>query len=62
VRRLTALTASLVLGLLAACGDDAPTDEQQVRETLSGNLCRCTGYGTIVEAVLAASVRMKGDS
>ena len=36
--------------------------EQQVRETLSGNLCRCTGYGTIVEAVLAASVRMKGDS
>ena len=36
--------------------------EQQVRETLSGNLCRCTGYGSIVEAVLAASVRMKGDS
>ncbi len=25
--------------------------EEEVREYLSGNLCRCTGYGTIVEAV-----------
>lgn len=41
--------------LLAA--NPLPTEEE-VRETLSGNLCRCTGYGSIVEAVLAASVRM----
>jgi len=32
-----------------------PTAEQ-VREGLAGNLCRCGGYGRIVEAVLAASV------
>ena len=31
-----------------------PTEEE-VREALSGNLCRCTGYIKIVEAVLAAS-------
>jgi carbon-monoxide dehydrogenase small subunit len=31
----------------------APTEEQ-VREALSGNLCRCTGYTKIVAAVLAA--------
>jgi carbon-monoxide dehydrogenase small subunit len=28
----------------------------QVREAIAGNLCRCTGYETIVQAVLAASV------
>ena len=29
--------------------------EQEVREALSGNLCRCTGYQAIVSAVLAAA-------
>jgi aerobic-type carbon monoxide dehydrogenase small subunit (CoxS/CutS family) len=32
----------------------APTMDE-VREALSGNLCRCTGYTKIVEAVLAAA-------
>jgi carbon-monoxide dehydrogenase small subunit len=32
----------------------SPT-EQQVREGLEGNLCRCTGYHNIVRAVLAAA-------
>jgi carbon-monoxide dehydrogenase small subunit len=30
-----------------------------VREALSGNLCRCTGYQNIVDAVLAAAERMR---
>jgi aerobic carbon-monoxide dehydrogenase small subunit len=30
-------------------------NEQEVREALAGNLCRCTGYHNIVKAVLAAS-------
>ncbi len=29
--------------------------EQEVREGLEGNLCRCTGYHNIVQAVLAAA-------
>ena len=33
---------------------DAPT-EAEVREALSGNLCRCTGYNKIVDAVLEAA-------
>jgi len=32
-------------------------DEDQVREGLSGNLCRCTGYTKIVDAVRSASAR-----
>ncbi len=33
----------------------------EIREGLSGNLCRCTGYQKIVEAVEAAARRMKGE-
>lgn len=36
----------------------APT-EDDVREALAGNMCRCTGYVKIVEAVLAASDKIK---
>jgi carbon-monoxide dehydrogenase small subunit len=37
-------------------GNPEPTLEE-IREGLSGNLCRCTGYSQIVEAVAAASCR-----
>jgi aerobic carbon-monoxide dehydrogenase small subunit len=46
--------------ILAAChllqGRPEPTMEE-IREGLSGNLCRCTGYGQIVEAVSEAARR-----
>jgi carbon-monoxide dehydrogenase small subunit len=35
-----------------------PTD-QEVREAIRGNLCRCTGYQKIVEAALDAASRMR---
>ena len=35
-------------------------DEAAVREALSGNLCRCTGYQHIVDAVLAAAKQPQG--
>jgi carbon-monoxide dehydrogenase small subunit len=36
--------------------------EDQVREALSGNLCRCTGYQNIVDAMMAAAQAMRAAS
>ncbi len=36
--------------------------ELEIRQALSGNLCRCTGYNRIVKAVLAASKKIKFES
>jgi carbon-monoxide dehydrogenase small subunit len=38
--------------------DPSPT-EAVVREALSGNLCRCTGYQKILDAVFLAAERMR---
>jgi carbon-monoxide dehydrogenase small subunit len=49
--------------LMAACallGDCPRPTEQQVREGLDGNLCRCTGYAGIVESILDAAEKMHG--
>lgn len=46
----------LAVGALAANPD--PTDEE-LRQILSSNLCRCTGYQNIITAVKAAAEQMK---
>ena len=37
-------------------------DRQEIKEALSGNLCRCTGYLKIFEAVELAAARMRGET
>jgi carbon-monoxide dehydrogenase small subunit len=45
----------MVMAAAALLDDNPDPTEQQVREGLEGNLCRCTGYHNIVRAVLAAA-------
>ncbi len=50
-------------GLIVAVADlltrDPSPGEMEVREALSGNLCRCTGYQKILDAVKLAAGRMR---
>ena len=48
-------TPGMILSAKALLDKNPHPTEEEVRVALSGNLCRCTGYIKIVEAVLAAS-------
>jgi carbon-monoxide dehydrogenase small subunit len=48
-------TPGLVVATYALLKRNPEPSEKEVREALSGNICRCTGYGKILEAVDRAS-------
>ena len=48
-------TPGMLITAIELLQDNPDPDEQEVREALSGNLCRCTGYQAIVDAVLAVA-------
>ena len=51
-------TPGFVMQAYALLKENPTPTEREVREELSGNICRCTGYQTIVEGVLLASERL----
>jgi carbon-monoxide dehydrogenase small subunit len=51
-------TPGLVMLTKALLDETPKPTEQEIREFIKGNLCRCTGYSKIVEAILAASTKM----
>ena len=53
-------TPGLIVSTYALLKENPEPSEQEVREALSGNICRCTGYGKILEAVQRASAGMYG--
>ena len=48
-------TPGILMTMKAFLEENSSPTEEEVREALSGNLCRCTGYQNIVEAVMLAA-------
>ncbi|HEX9377806.1 MAG TPA: (2Fe-2S)-binding protein [Actinomycetota bacterium] len=53
-------TPGLVVAVADLLGENPDPDDPTIREALSGNLCRCTGYQKIIDAVHLAAARMSG--
>ena len=53
-------TPGMLTTLLEFLSDNPDPTEREVREAISGNLCRCTGYQGIVDAALDAAGRLRG--
>jgi len=48
-------TPGMLLSAKALLGENPHPSEEEVRVAISGNICRCTGYQQIVEAIMAAA-------
>jgi carbon-monoxide dehydrogenase small subunit len=55
-------TPGIVMTFEAYLREHPNPSEAEVRDALSGNLCRCTGYQNIVRAILLAAERMRGET
>ncbi len=54
-------TGGILMTLIPFLNENPNPTELEVRQGLSGNLCRCTGYQHIVDAVLLAAAKIKSD-
>jgi carbon-monoxide dehydrogenase small subunit len=52
-------TPGMLMTIVELLGENPDPTEEQVRDAISGNICRCTGYMGIVAAVLDAAARMR---
>jgi carbon-monoxide dehydrogenase small subunit len=53
-------TPGMIISAKALLDRNPHPTEEEIREAISGNLCRCTGYAQIIEAVQLAAERMGG--
>jgi carbon-monoxide dehydrogenase small subunit len=51
-------TPGIILSLIPFLESNPDPDEEEIRHAISGNICRCTGYQNIVDAVKLAAVKM----
>ncbi|MFC1929460.1 (2Fe-2S)-binding protein [Chloroflexota bacterium] len=52
-------TPGMIISAKALLDENPDPTEEDIKEALSGNFCRCTGYVKIIEAVVAAAEKMK---
>lgn len=55
-------TPGVLISLTELLRDNPDPSEEQVRDVLTGNLCRCTGYAGIVAAALETARRVRGEA
>ena len=53
-------TPGIVMSIESLLRENPRPDEEEIKEALSGNLCRCTGYNMIFEGIKLAAERGKG--
>jgi aerobic-type carbon monoxide dehydrogenase small subunit (CoxS/CutS family) len=54
-------TPGILMVAEALLAKEPAPDDEQIAEALSGNICRCTGYNRIIEAVKWAAAKQRGD-
>ena len=52
-------TPGMVMTAKALLNKNLNPSEEEIKEAIQGNLCRCTGYTQIVESILAASEKVR---
>jgi carbon-monoxide dehydrogenase small subunit len=53
-------TPGMVMSAIDLVKNNGDPSEQEIREWLEGNICRCTGYHNIVKAIKAGAEAMRG--
>jgi carbon-monoxide dehydrogenase small subunit len=53
-------TPGMIMAAASYLNENPTPTEEEVRESLEGNLCRCTGYQNIVKSILDAAGQMSG--
>jgi len=53
-------TPGMIMSAKALLDKNPSPSEEEIKEGIAGNFCRCTGYTKIIEAISAASEAMKG--
>ncbi|MBW2038403.1 MAG: (2Fe-2S)-binding protein [Deltaproteobacteria bacterium] len=52
-------TPGMIMAAKALLDRNPEPTEEEIRNAISGNLCRCTGYGNITNAILSAAEKMR---
>lgn len=53
-------TSGILITATELLGENPDPSDAEVRERLSGNLCRCTGYQSVVDSIIDAAGRLRG--